>query len=94
MPQPLMAEVKALEIVQGLLKDAKAWGTGCGLRVANHELVEALMALEARFGDIVTKEDLTYSNRLLTAERAQHGKTKADLQRIMTERDELKKKLK
>lgn len=89
-----MAENKALEIVQGLIKDAKAWGTGCGLRVTSYELVEALLALEPRFGDIVTKEDLTYSNRQLTAERAQHGKTKSDLQRIMTERDELKKRLK
>ena len=86
-----MSEGKALEIVQGILKDRKNWGEAAGIRVAQYELVNALLALESRFGEIVTKEELTFSNRQLTAERAQHGKTKADLKRIIEERDALRR---
>lgn len=69
-----MTEAKALEIVQGILRDRKAWGESAGIRVAQYELVNALLALEHRFGDIVTKDELTHARRQLTACLAQKAK--------------------
>lgn len=69
-----MTEAKALEIVQGILRDRKAWGESAGIRVAEYELVNALLALENRFGEIVTKDELTLARRQLTACQAQKAR--------------------
>lgn len=70
----LMTEAKALEIVQGILRDRKQWGESAGIRVAEYELVNALLVLESRFGDIVTKDELTFVKRQLTAALAQKAR--------------------
>jgi len=69
-----MTEERALEIVQGILRDRKAWGESAGIRVAQYELVNALLALEHRFGKIVTNDELTFVKRQLTACLAQKAR--------------------
>lgn len=69
-----MTTQRALEIVQGILRDRKAWGESAGIRVAQYELVNALLVLEPRFGDIVTKDELTLARRQLTACLAQKAR--------------------
>lgn len=90
-----MTPDKAREILSQVVKDATQWGAQASLRVQQHELVDALVALGDWFsGAVVSKEDLTYANRSHMATKAQLEKCKADLARIMEERDTLRKEIK
>ncbi len=72
-----MEQIKALEIITQVLKDRKAWGQSAGIRVAQWELIDALLALEGRFtGEWVPKEELTLSNRRYAQLNAIHEKLK------------------
>lgn len=74
-----MTEESALKIISQVLKDRKDWGEAAGIRVAQWELVNALLALEGRFtGEYVPKADLTLSNRRYAALNAQHEKLKGE----------------
>jgi hypothetical protein len=74
-----MTEEAALKIIAGILKDRKDWGESAGIRVAQWELVNALLALEGRFtGEYVPKAELTLSNRRYAALNAQHEKLKGE----------------
>jgi hypothetical protein len=89
-----MNEAQALEIIHQILKDRKQWGESAGIRVAQFELVNALLALEARFGEIVTKDELTAERRKFTAMNAQYQKALKDSARMREERDYARKQIK
>lgn len=77
-----MTQDKALEIIAQVLKDRKNWGQSAGIRVAQWELVDALLLLEGRFtGEWVPKEELTLSNRRYAQLNAIHEKLKKGNQR-------------
>lgn len=83
-----MTEEQALKIIAQVLKDRKDWGESAGIRVAQWELVNALLALEERFGEeIFTKEDMTYERRRYTAMNAQYEKAIGDSARMRENRD-------
>lgn len=68
-----MTEEQALVIIVAILKDRKAWGESAGIRVAQWELVNALLALEGRFtGEWVPKAELTLSNQRYNALNARY----------------------
>lgn len=75
-----MKQEQALEIISQVLKDRKNWGESAGVRVAQYELVNALLALEGRFtGEWVSKEELTVERRRYNALHAQTEKFKKRL---------------
>lgn len=83
MPLPQMSEEKAQEMVLGILKDRENWGESAGIRVAQYELVNALLVLKPRLlGEFISKDELTLSNRRYAALNAQHEKLKADYARL------------
>lgn len=91
-----MDENKALEIIHQVLKDRKAWGQSAGIRVAQWELVDALLALEPRFGDIsmwVHKDELTAEKRRNNAAQAQLAKAQGDSSRMREQRDNARSEL-
>jgi hypothetical protein len=87
-----MTEQQALNIIEQILKDRKQWGESAGIRVAQFELVNALLVLEARFGEIVTKDELTTEKRRYTAMNAQYAKAIKDSARMRKQRDAERKK--
>lgn len=88
-----MTETQALEIIAQVLKDRKNWGESAGIRVAQYELVNALLALERRFTpEYVTKDELTLANRRTAAANAQLERAKSDVKRLMEQRDMKKDK--
>lgn len=88
-------EAKAIEIVAQVLKDRKAWGESAGIRVAQYELVNALLALESRLtGDHVSTEELTTERRRYNAMAAQLAKAQVDSKRMREERDKALSELK
>lgn len=90
-----MNEDKAIEIVAQAIKDRKAWGQSAGLRVAQWELVEALLALEQRLiGDNVPREELTIAHRQNNAMNAQLSKAQGDSARMRDQRDNARSDLK
>lgn len=83
-----MEEVQALAIIAQVIKDRKQWGESAGIRVAQFELVNALLALQERFsGEYVPKAELTLSNRRYAALNAQHEKLKKDWDRVQRDRN-------
>lgn len=72
-----MTQDQALEIIIQAIRDRKNWGEAAGIRVAQYELVNALLALEGRFtGEWVSKEELTLANRRYAQLNAIHEKLK------------------
>lgn len=75
-----MEQQQALDIITQAIKDRENWGQNAGLRVAQYELVDALLTLKGRFsGEWVPKEELTLSNRRYTALNATYEKLKKSL---------------
>lgn len=72
-----MTQDEALVIVVQALRDRKNWGEHAGIRVAQYELINALLALEGRFTrEWVPKEELTLSHRRYAQLNAIHEKLK------------------
>jgi len=92
-----LEQKKALDIIAQVLKDRKAWGEAAGIRVAQWELVNALLALESKIfrddADIVTKDELTTEKRRYNAMHAQYEKALKDSARMRAERDEALKQV-
>jgi hypothetical protein len=93
-----MEETKALEIIGQVLKDRKAWGQAAGIRVAQWELVDALLAVSGRIffdpADWVHKDDVTLLNRRNNAMQAQLAKAQGDSARMREQRDNTRTELK
>lgn len=93
-----LEEKKALEIIAQVLKDRKAWGQSAGIRVAQYELVDALLALESRIfmdmNDWVHKDEVTVLNRRNNAMGAQLAKAQSDSSRMREQRDNARLELK
>lgn len=86
-----MTEEQAIAIITQVLKDRKAWGETAGIRVAQWELVNALLLLEGRLtGDMVPKAELSKANRQMAQMRAIHEKALGDSARMREERDAAK----
>lgn len=93
-----LEEKKALEIVTQVLKDRKAWGQAAGIRVAQWELVDALLTLESRltidWDDWVHRDEVTVLNRRNNAMGAQLAKAQGDSSRMREQRDNARLELK
>lgn len=83
-----MTEEQAKAIIEQVLKDRKNWGESAGIRVAQYELVNALLALESRLvGDTVDRAELTSERRRCNALGAQLAKAQSDCTRMKEQRD-------
>lgn len=93
-----LEEKQALAIVTQVLKDRKAWGQSAGIRVAQWELVDALLALETRLlfniDDWIPKDEVTVLNRRNNAMGAQLAKAQGDSSRMREQRDNARHELK
>lgn len=83
-----MDETAALSIIASIIKDRKQWGESAGIRVAQWELVNALLAVEHRLlGEFVSKDDLTVANRRYAALNAQHELLKKRFEESKTRKE-------